>query len=157
MRPMLEERQTMKLRHADERKRMDEGQKRRWDVETRERAARLRHGFAGLWDRLTGDYQKTRKSNEAEAFFGLQRDRAQRQSLITEQLAERRVLQAQIRQTRTRHAEQILALHKQAANYRLMRDSRAPEVRRDFNRSSGAESASPSPRQPPTRGLDLGL
>lgn len=157
MRPLLEERQTMKLRHADERKRMDEGQKRRWDVETRERAARLRHGFAGLWDRLTGDYQKTRKSNEAEAFFGLQRDRAQRQSLITEQLAERRVLQAQIRQTRTRHAEQILALHKQAANYRLMQDSRAPEVRRDFNRSSGAESASPSPRQPPTRGLDLGL
>lgn len=115
----------------------------------------MRHGFAGLWDRLTGDYQKTRKQNEAESFFGLQRDRAQRHELVTAQLAERRLLQERVRQTRTRHAEQILALHKQAASYRLMGDRRTPEARREFNRHSGAEGRQP-PRQRPERGLDLG-
>lgn len=154
MQPLLDERTVLKLRHADERKRLDEGQKRRWQNETRDRAGRLRHGFAGLWDRLTGDYQKARRQNETEAFFGLQRDRAQRHELIAAQLIERRALQEQIRQTRTRHAEQVLALHKQAANYRLMRDNRTPEASRDFNRSSGA-NASRSPKGP-ERGLELG-
>lgn len=157
MQPLNDEKQNMKSRHADERVRMDEGQKRRLDAETRDRAGRLRHGFAGLWDRMTGDYQKTKKQNEREAFFGLQRDRAQRQSMIAAQLAERRALQDQIRKTRTRHAEQILALHKQAANYRLMRDGRSSESGREFSRNAGAERPSPSPRQRPTeRGPELG-
>ena len=154
MQPLIEERQSLKARHADERRRMDDGQRKRQQTETRERAARLRHGFAGLWDRLTGDYQKTRKQNEVEAFFSMQRDRAQRQTMIAAQLAERLELQDKIRQTRTREAEQILALYRHAANYRLMSDRRAPEARREFNRSSGAEA----PRAPkrPERGLDFG-
>ncbi|WP_328276248.1 relaxase/mobilization nuclease domain-containing protein [Sphingobium sp.] len=154
MQPLLDQRQAMKERHADERKRLDEGQKQRWNAETKERASRLRGGFMGLWDRLTGDHAKTQKRNEMEAFWGLQRDREQRQSLLASQHADRRGLQDRIRQTRTRHAEQVLALHKQAANYRLMRDARAPEARQEFNRQSGAEAAA-APRHQSSRGLDL--
>jgi hypothetical protein len=42
--------------------------------------------------------------------------------LIAAQLAERQQLQQQIRDTRHSHARQILELHRQAANYRLMSD-----------------------------------
>lgn len=154
MLPLLDQRQAMAEAHKAERQRLDDMQKERWEAETRERAGRLRKGVAGLWDRLTGDYQKTVKKNELEAFWGLQRDREQRQGLVASQLDERRSLQDRIRQTRTRHAEQILALHKQAANYRLMRDDRTPQARESFNRTSGAERPA-TPRQP-SRGLDLG-
>lgn len=141
MQPLNDQRQAMQQHHADERRKLDVGQKQRWEAETRERAGRLRGGIMGLWDRVTGDYQKAKGKNEREAFFALQRDREQRQALVAAQLAERRALQERIRQTRTRHAEQILALHKQAANYRLMRDARTPEARQEFNRQSGAERA----------------
>lgn len=154
MKPLLEERQALKSRHADERQRLDNGQKQRWQAETRERAGRLRHGFAGIWDRLTGEHQKTRKQNETQAFFALQRDRTQRQTIVAAQIAERRVLQEKIRQTRTRHAEQVLALHKQAANYRLMGDRKTPQASREFNRRSARE-ATPSPSRQP-RGPELG-
>ncbi|AJP71711.1 relaxase/mobilization nuclease domain-containing protein [Sphingomonas hengshuiensis] len=124
MQPLNDQRQAMQQHHADERRKLDEGQKQRWEAETKLRAGRLRGGVMGLWDRVTGDYQKAKGQNEREAFFALQRDREQRQALVAAQLAERRVLQERIRQTRARHAEQILALHKQAANYRLMSDVR---------------------------------
>lgn len=122
MKPLNDQREAMQARHADERMRLDEGQRLRWEAESRERAGRLRGGFMGLWDRVTGDYQKARQQNECEAFFSLQRDREQRQGVLAGQLAERRALQERIRQTRARHAEQILALHEQAASYRRMRN-----------------------------------
>lgn len=154
MKPLLEKRDAMQRAHDGERKRLDAGQKQRWEAETKERAGRLRGGVMGLWDRVTGDYQKTKRQNEIEAHWGLQRDREQRQALVAAQLAERQRLQQQIGETRTRHAEQILALHKQAANYRLMRDDhRTQDVRREFNRQSGAQR-SPSPQRP-QRGFDL--
>lgn len=155
MKPLNDEREVMKSRHGNERQLLDKGQAKRWEVETRDRANRLRGGFMGLWDRMTGEHGKTKRQNEMEAHWALRRDREQRQALVAAQLAERRALQERIRQTRTRHAEQILALHRQAANYRLMRDDRTPQARREFNRQSGAERpANPTPPQP--RGLDLG-
>jgi hypothetical protein len=135
MKPLLEQKAAMQKAHAEERKKLDAGQKQRWDAETRERAGRLRHGMMGLWDRLTGDYQKTRSQNEREAFFALQRDRQQRQGLIAAQLAERQQLQQNIRDTRHSHARQILELHRQAAHYRLMSD-RAQTSERGGERGS---------------------
>nr|WP_313429035.1 relaxase/mobilization nuclease domain-containing protein [Brevundimonas diminuta] len=155
MQPLNDQRQAMKSRHTDERQLLDQGQNRRWEAETRERATRLRGGVMGLWDRMTGEQGKTKRQNEIEAYWGLQRDREQRQAIIASQLGERRGLQKRILETRTRHAEQILELHKQAANYRLMRDERKPQARQEFNRRSGAERENPSPRRP-SRGLDLG-
>ncbi len=136
MKPLLEQKAAMQKAHAEERKKLDAGQKQRWDAETRERAGRLRKGVAGLWDRVTGDYQKTRRQNEMEAFFALQRDRQQRQGLIAAQLSERQQLQQQIRETRHSHARQILELHRQAANYRLMSD-RAQGSERGSGRERG--------------------
>ena len=155
MKPLKAQAMAMAERHRAERDKQEEGQKQRWQAETRERADRLRKGFMGLWDRLTGDYQKTQKSNEVEAFFALQRDREQRQALIAAQMAERQRLQQQIEQARERHAQQILALHRQAANYRQMAEGQKAQqqagsergnVRSEFSRQSNGRGESEQSR-----------
>lgn len=171
MQPLKAQATAMAERHRAERDKQEEGQKQRWQAETRERADRLRKGFMGLWDRLTGDYQKTQKSNEVEAFFALQRDREQRQALIAAHMAERQRLQQHIEQARERHAQQILALHRQAASYRQMAESQQSQqqtssqrgnVRSEFSRQSSGRGESergtdqPRGRASSDRGPDLG-
>ena len=130
--PLEQKRQYMQAKHQTERLAMDAGQKARAEAENRERAARLRKGLAGVWDRLRGEYSKRRKQNEMEAFVALQRDREQRHAMIQAQLNERQQLQVQIRKVRTRHAEELHDLHKDAANYRLMQRGEAPKLQREF-------------------------
>lgn len=142
MKPLNERKQAMKLQHQQERKLLSEKQRERSFAEQRERASRLRKGVTGIWDRLTGVYAKTRKQNEMEAFFGLQRDRAQRHDLVSAQLKERQALQQEIVRQRERSARQILGLYRDAAQYRrMMRDGQ-------FERD-GAERVRPvAPRGP---------
>lgn len=154
LKPLAEKKKELRACHAEERQRMAKGQRERWQRETKERANRLRTGVRGLWDRLTGDHAKIVKKNEFEAYHALRRDRDQRQAMLNAQHAERRKLQEQIKQTRERHARQILSLHNQAANYRLMRDGSQQTIRSEFSRSTG--QAREQSRSAPTRGLELG-
>jgi hypothetical protein len=139
--PLEQKRQYMHAKHLSERLTMDAGQKARGEAENRQRAERLRKGLAGVWDRLRGEYSKRRKQNEMEAFMALQRDREQRHAMIQAQLNERQQLQVQIRKVRTRHAEKLHDLHKDAANYRLMQRGEVPKLQREF------EQARPAPPQ----------
>jgi hypothetical protein len=118
MKPLIDEKALMRSRHASEREKLDQGQKERWQSETRVRASRLRGGVKGIWDRLTGEYGRVQRQNQMEAHFALLRDRSQRQAVISGQLAERQQLQEQIALTRTRHARQIVELHRQSARFR---------------------------------------
>jgi relaxase-like protein len=152
--PLREKRDAMRLSHSEERKKVTVGQKKRWQRETKERAARLRTGARGLWDKLTGEHAKAVKRNEVGAYFGLRRDRDQRQTMLEAQHKERRKLQTQFRQTRERHSKQILQLHKQAANYRLMRDDSQESLRNQFSRKAGKANEQAQSR--PARGLELG-
>ncbi|MEP2987382.1 MAG: relaxase [Parasphingorhabdus sp.] len=154
MAPLHEQKKAMQQAHCDERKKTVKGQKKRWQQETRERAMRLRTGAKGLWDKVTGEYSKTVKRNELEAWHGLKRDREQRQTMLEAQHKERRKLQQQFRQTRERHAKQIQELHKQAANYRLMRDENQTSLRDQFSRKAG--SAKEQSQVQTARGLELG-
>jgi MobA/VirD2-like, nuclease domain len=129
IKPLHERREAMKRQHQDERRRLDAGLAKRWTAEQRQRAARIRGGVKGAWDLLTGRYWKARRQNEMEAFFAMQRDRAQRDTLIRDQLKERGKLQADLQQARTRQAGQLLALYRDAARFRQAQETRAP--RRD--------------------------
>jgi hypothetical protein len=129
LKPLLERRDAMKRQQQDERRRLDAGQAKRWMAEQRERAARIRGGVKGAWDLLTGRYWKARRQNEMEAFFAMQRDRAQQDTLIRDQLKERGKLQSDLQQARTRQAGQLLALYRDAARFRQAQEARAP--RRD--------------------------
>ncbi|MBB5985646.1 relaxase/mobilization nuclease domain-containing protein [Sphingobium lignivorans] len=120
MKPLNEQKRVMKEAHKAERQKLDRMQRERLQGEQRERSARVRTGAKGVWDILTGRYFKVRKQNEMEAFFGLQRDRAQRHDLVQSQLKERQGLQSQIAQERERQARQLLGLYRDAAHYRRM-------------------------------------
>ncbi|MDF1721966.1 MAG: relaxase/mobilization nuclease domain-containing protein [Minwuia sp.] len=105
-----EKRADMARGHTAERGKLDAGQKERWAAANRERQNRLNKGIRGLWDRVTGEYQKTRARNEAEALAELRRDREQRDGLVSAQLDERRRLQLEIQTWRSRQAEFLLEL-----------------------------------------------
>ena len=82
---------------------------------------------------MTGRYFKVRKQNELEVQFAKERDRTEPHGLITAQLEECQDLQTQIKTARRREAEQVLALYRDAAKFRRMRESReqAPARVRD--------------------------
>lgn len=130
----------MTHRHRDERAKFDERQRRDWDEENRARAARLPKGLRGLWHRLTGDYQKARAQNEAEAERSRQKQAQDRQALIDKQRDQRAVLQAQFKELRRGQAAQLM------------------ELRRDIGRFLGFTRAPPSTPTPErSQGKGLGL
>lgn len=112
------QRQAMRDRHADERRRLDAGQRAREESEGRVRAERMRKGLLGVWDKMRGEYSRLRKQNELEAYMALGRDRLQRDTLRAVHLEERRALQEQIRLMRQRHALRVAELHRDLARQR---------------------------------------
>jgi len=86
-------------------------------AETKERAARLPKGLAGLWHRVTGRYQEMRAAHEAEAVRSKERQVQERQALIDKQREQRAVLQVQFKELRKRQAEQLLALRQDVGRY----------------------------------------
>jgi hypothetical protein len=104
-------------RHREERARLDQAQEARWIMETNARAQRLRRGFQGLWDRLTGTYARIRALNEKEARAGYLRDRAEKEALIRRQLTQRRALQQDILRTQQAQANERQDLEADIANY----------------------------------------
>jgi len=143
LKPLRERRDGLAKEHRLAREKLDGFLGERQSKEQNARQARIRHGIKGAWDILTGRYFRTRKQNEAEAHFAKERDRAERHALVAKQLKERQALQRDIQVLRTRHATQILALYKQAVQYRD-----AGHARQNRSRSSRGQGRSAS--------LDLG-
>lgn len=143
-------RQDMAKTHADERAKLDAGQKTRNAQEAQTRAERFRNGMKGLWDRLTGKRRQLEKQNELEAFWALQRDQEQRQALVHLQLQDRQQLQAEIKALRSQHAQVLQKLHSDAANYRLMQRGEAPMPKSAFERLEGLREQAP-PKHPRQR------
>lgn len=100
--------------------------KARQEAETKARSERIRKGVLGLWDKLTGEHAKQVKQGQMEAFFALQRDREQRQALLSAQIKDRQGLQGQIRLKREAHARDMLSLYRDAANFRDMQRGEPP-------------------------------
>lgn len=136
-------RAAMAKAHADERTRLDAGQKARSEAEARMRAERFRKGMAGVWDRLTGKRAQLEKQNQFEALWALRRDQDQRQMTVNAQLRERGELQDEIRSTRARHAQSLRALHFDAANYRLMERGHEPKIKSAFERLNAIREKGP--------------
>lgn len=143
MEPLDARRQAMTQSHRTERRKLDDGQKRRWDAETLARSQRLNKGLRGLWDRMTGRHAATKKQNVAEAAAALQRDRQQRQAMIEAQMTERRRLQVEIAAKRVEQAALLRELRADNARYRdkLERDGRGQD--------SGQENAERQRQSPP--------
>jgi hypothetical protein len=109
-----------------------------WEEETRNRAARVPTGLRGLWWRITGKYQDIRRENEQEAGLTLQRHESERVSLVTEQKAERSVLQTKIVSLRLDQVQKLRELRREIGRYVAMRNSpeRDRYARPDFLRAT---------------------
>lgn len=137
MKPLNERKTAMAQHHRQERQMLAEKQRERSDAEQRTRVTRLRKGMAGVWDIMTGRHFKTRTQNEMEAWFAVQRDRAQRHDLVMAQAKERRTLQSDITRERERHSRQMLELYRDAARYRELARERGRQGQRGNGRSGG--------------------
>ena len=101
---LAQEKSAITQKHRTERQHLKTKHKERWRKEELRRSARMRKGFKGLWDRLTGTYQRTRKKNELETEKAKRRDRSEKEQLIAKQLKQRQPLQKIIQAMRTRDA-----------------------------------------------------
>lgn len=142
MKPVEQERLRMKALHDAERLRLDHGQAERLRAETQARAERLRKGLGGLWDRLTGEHAKVKAQNELEAYWSLQRDREQRDALVSAQIRDRQALQRQIVMLRQEQAQRLRQLHRDLHRYGEL------NLPKDRGGLSGAfaQAAHPRPR-----------
>lgn len=105
----------------------------RREKEAKARAERLPKGLRGLWSRITGKYKKLVAENELDAARCQQRDRKERQAMVTQQLEKRRILMAVIKQERARHADLLSSLRKDVARFRAL--ERSPEPQRSPTQS----------------------
>ena len=88
----------------------------RWSAETNQRAQQLPRGLSGIWHRLTGQFAKVKAQNEMETLLAWQRDRAEKDALIFEQLKERQVLQTDIKKQRAIVQNELMLLREDVAN-----------------------------------------
>jgi hypothetical protein len=103
----------MVAQHREGRAQQKAFQQDRERAEARERALRLRVGFVGLWDTLTGKARAIRDRNRMEAWDCLKRDRSERDALILDQMRDRRALQHEVKGLRDRHRAERRELDRQ--------------------------------------------
>lgn len=125
--------------HREARAKLDARLNAEWLAQAKERSQRLPTGLRGLWHRITGEYQKVRAANEADAERTRQRQAQERQALIDKQRDQRAVLQAQFKELRRGQAAQLI------------------ELRRDIGRFLNLTRAPPTPLQSPGRSQGRGL
>lgn len=115
--PLVQELRSLVVSQRKERQDLIQAQQIRWVQETRQRSQRLYSGVAGVWQRITGDYQKIRTLNEAEAKAGLIRDRKELQAMIRSHLSERQGLQKTVLFYREEHRVEVFRLRQEIARY----------------------------------------
>lgn len=106
LQPLFHAKQAMTQQHRKARTDQKQMHENRWQAEEQERAARLRKGFQGLWDRLTDAYQRTCAKNEKETQKAVLRDKTEKETLIAKQLTERRKLQTQFKDLRQKQIKE---------------------------------------------------
>jgi len=125
----------------------------RWERDSAERAKRLNKGFRGIWDRLTGAYARTAKTNEREALIALRRDQQEKDGLIIQHLDERQAHHQRAKQIRATHAQEVEQLHRDVATFtqaktpdrlKSLRD-RFQEAARERGNSHQVAPAKPGP------------
>ncbi|APX16079.1 relaxase [Phaeobacter inhibens] len=131
--PLRDELRVMKAAHRAERKKLKEGQSKRWQEETKARSARLNKGLRGIFDRLTGAAKHTKRKNEREAYKCAKRDQTQRNRLVIAQMKERKKLQKRIQKLREKQKQdRHIMMRDVVASLRRLRDP--DQLQRDRQR-----------------------
>lgn len=114
-------------RHRAERAELLNVQKERAVKEAKARADKFPRGLKALWSHLTGKLSRLKQENELHAKACVERDRRERQSVMSRQLKERRKFQAHIKTHRSQQAELLLKLRAETRSVSQLRTfERAP-------------------------------
>ncbi|MEO1152199.1 MAG: relaxase [Pseudomonadota bacterium] len=127
----------MRDKHRAARQDLKQTHEERQAREATKRANLFRKGVKGLWDRVTGQYGKIKKQNEAEVTACNQRDNQEHDMMVKLQLHERRILQAKIKANRKRQATLLLELRSDVGRYLKManhNDHDTPQLRKTRKR-----------------------
>ena len=107
-------------RHRAEREHLIRTHALRFAREMRTRVERLPKGFAGLWSRATGRYQKIKCEIEREHERCRIQDKRESEALVSKQLQERRKLQSAIQSVRNAQAELFWSLREDRHHLRKL-------------------------------------
>jgi len=146
--PLVHAKQIMKQQHREDRKLQELSHEKRWQAEELERSARLRKGVKGIWDRLTGSHQKTRAKNEKETQKYQQRDKNEKETLISDQLTKRRILQDQIQQLRQKQINECAEFFK-SMNQQYKNIDRQDEIRKLYEQEKLRQQKTIKDKQSP--------
>lgn len=130
--PLLREKEEMIRKHREVRAGLKAFQEERWQKEENTRASRVRKGFKGLFDKLSGRYWKTRKQNEREAYAAFKRDQKQYEKLVFAQGDERRELEQKIQSLEKNHYQERQELIKDLAHVRTQEQIEEMERENDW-------------------------
>ena len=143
LQPLLETKQAMTLQHQKDRASQNAYQEKRWHEEELKRSARIRRGFKGIWDKLSGKYWKSRKQNEQETWKCYMRDQKEREELIFKQLNQRKELQLYINQLKAEQEQSRQELIRDLSHISKNEDVKSMHAP-DFN---ALREISPAPSQ----------
>jgi len=148
------EREMLLNKQREDRKKMREFHKERWQEEERERAARLPKGLKAVWSYFFGDYKRIRRSNEYDAKLARQRDEAEMKHLRTLQAARYSEINHKRERMQRDHEVTMKVLHVQIAHYIRMGGHDMSNLSKTFsdlarggqdrNRGAGRELSGPS-------------
>ena len=109
-------------RQVAERETLKEAQQARWNAETRQRQERFNKGLRGLLERVTGQRRLIKEQNEIETCRAYDRDRKEKDSLIFNQLKQRRALLARTERLQAFREHRAQVLSRDMGQYQEIRE-----------------------------------
>lgn len=117
----------------------------RQEAENKARQDRFRKGLKGLWDRLRGEHKRIKQQNMQEAEQAAQRDRAEKETLIFQQIDMRRELATDRLQRKAEFKEVRQSIQQDEQIYQSM------QTEWKLNAHPSSSTSEPKKRISPTR------
>ncbi|MGC1510967.1 hypothetical protein [Ketobacter sp.] len=132
---------------------LEQSHSKRWDTETKERSQRLSKGLMGIWHRLTGKYEKTKRQNELDALVAFQRDRQEKDELIFKHIQQRQQLSLRQRSEIHTHELEIELLCQDIEDYRDLKTGKSSNLKDEYRKRSEQheKERKPAPKRDKSR------
>ena len=90
----------------------------------------------GIWHRLTGKYEKTKRQNELDALVAFQRDRQEKAELIFMHIQQHQQLSLRQRSEIHTHELEIELLRQDIQDYRNLKSDKSSKLKEEFRNAS---------------------
>ena len=112
-------------------------------AEVTARQAKFRSGLKGVWDWMRGENKRIKAENEVEATKAFERDRLERESLVSRQRQQRQWLVERQRQHSERLRQQCARVTAEREKYAEMKTAAVEERREAFKRERATRQSRP--------------